>query len=190
MRKNKFLVLLALLAVFVGAVTLASCGHSHGVSNSKNPTTMVGEWRQTNANSDGWMTASISGNSIRVNLRGRDSNSIFWVGSFDTSRRPHGTFKVVSIGDQRAMKWALMASSEKRKTFSYDNGVLSFGFSALNSSTTIHMTKSKSKNKSIVVIKPSSTRKSTNLKVSTSRATPKLTIKKNTSPRKSSSIKK
>jgi hypothetical protein len=149
---------------------------------------MVGEWRQTNANSDGWMTASISGNSIRVNLRGRDSNSIFWVGSFDTSRRPHGTFKVVSLGDQSAMKWALMASSEKQKTFSYDNGVLSFGFSALGSSTTIHMTKSK--NKSIVVIKPSSTRKSTNLKVSTSRATPKLTIKKNTSPRKSSSIKK
>jgi hypothetical protein len=141
MRKQKFMVLLALLAILVGAVTLASCGNSHGASDNKNPATMIGQWHQVNADEDGWMTASISGDSIQVNLRGRDSSSVFWVGSFDTSRRPAGKFDIVSLGDQDAMQWDLMASSEKQKTFGYDHGVLSFQFSAMGSSTIIHMTK-------------------------------------------------
>jgi hypothetical protein len=134
---------LALLAFIVSVFTLASCGSSHGASVNARPESLVGEWHQVNSNPNGWMTASISGESIQVNLRGRDSSSIFWLGSFDTHRSAN-KFKVVSLGDQDAMKYKIAASDESQKTFTYDHGVLSFEFSALGSSTTIHMTKSKS----------------------------------------------
>ena len=146
MRKQKFMVLLALLAVFVGAISLAACGSSHsGSHDDKHPATMMGEWHQINANSDGWLTASISGSSIQVNLRSRDSSSIFWMGSFETSQlnHPSGKFKVVSLGDQDAMKWDITASTEQQKTFTYDHGVLSFQFSALGSSTIVHLKQTK-----------------------------------------------
>ncbi|QJD49769.1 lipoprotein [Streptomyces phage ClubPenguin] len=133
---------LALLALIVSIFTLASCGTSHGVSASKKPTSLVGEWNQINASRDGWMTASISGESIQVNLRGRDSSTVFWMGSFDTHKRTATKYKVVSLGDQDAMKYEIFASTEKKKTFTYDHGVLSFVFSMGKSSTVIHMKKS------------------------------------------------
>lgn len=136
--------ILALLALVVSIFTLASCGSSHGASVSTQPVSLIGEWHQVNSNPSGWMTASISGESIQVNLRGRDSSSIFWLGTFDTHKRSTSKYKIVSLGDQDAMKWQITASTESKKTFTYDHGVLSFEFSALGSSTTIHMTKTKS----------------------------------------------
>lgn len=138
--------ILALLAAIVSISFLASCVHAHGASSNKNPTTLVGEWHQVDSNPDGWFTASISGESIQVDLHGRDSRSIFWMGSFDTSHRPTGKFKVVSIPDPDArytMKHSLMASNESKKTFTYDNGEISFEFSALGSSTIVHMRQTK-----------------------------------------------
>lgn len=134
---------LALLAAVVSIFFLASCVHTHGVSN-KNPVTLVGEWHQTNSNPHGWFTASISGESIQVDLHGRDSRSIFWMGSFDTSHRPTGKFKVVSIPDPDArstMHHSLMMSNESKMTFTYNNGDLSFKFSAFGTSTIAHMSK-------------------------------------------------
>jgi hypothetical protein len=184
---------LALLALVVSIFTLAACGSSHGASSSdKNPATLVGEWSQVNASSDGWMMASISGDSIQVNLRGRDSSSIFWMGSFDTSRRPSGKFKVVSLGDQDAMKWDITASTEQQKTFTYDSGVLSFEFSAMGSSTTVLMTKNKTvKPIPTATNTPTYNRPSTQKsKTSTSRTTPKPTVKKTASTPKTTSTKK
>lgn len=181
-RRGKFLVLLAFLILLVSAISLAACGTSHDASRSnKNPATLVGEWRQINASSNGWMTASISSGSIQVNLRGRDSSSIFWLGTFDTSRKPRGKFNIVSIGDQDAMRWDITASSEKKKTFSYNRGVLSFEFSAMGSSATIHMIKDKkAKTKLRPIPKwttPSYNRPSPQ-KSSTFRTTPIPTVKK------------
>lgn len=135
---------LALLAIVVSIFTLASCGTSHGASVSKTAISLTGEWHQVNSNPDGWMTASISGESIQVNLKGRDSSSIFWLGTFETHRRWADKFKVVSIGDQDAMRWDITASNEKTKTFTYDHGILSFEFSAVGSTTTVRMKKTKS----------------------------------------------
>lgn len=132
---------LALLAIVVSVFLLASCGSSHGASVNKNPSSFSGEWRQVNSSPDGWMTASISGESIQVDLRGRDSTTLFWMGTFHTNKKPVGKFKVVSLGDQDAMASAIFASTEKRKTFSYNNGVLSFVFSMGKSSAVIHMKK-------------------------------------------------
>lgn len=140
--------ILALLAAVVSIFALASCVHTHGASGNKNPTTLVGEWRQITSNPNGWFTASISGESIQVDLHGRDSSSIFWMGSFDTSHQPTGKFEVVSLPDPDArytMDHSLMASNESKKTFTYDNGEISFEFSALGSSTIVHMHKTSKK---------------------------------------------
>lgn len=136
---------MTLLAIVISIFTLAACGGSHGAS-SKNPATLIGEWHQVDSDPNGWFTASISGESIQVNLHGRDSRSIFWMGSFDTSHRPIGKFKVVSLPDPDArytMKRSLMASTDSKKTFSYNDGELSFKFSALGTTTIVHMHQTK-----------------------------------------------
>lgn len=171
---------LALLALIVSIFTLASCGSSHGVTENKAPVSLIGEWHQDNPNPDGWMTASISGGSIQVNLRGRDSSSIFWMGTFDTHKRSASKFKVVSLGDQDAMKYAIASASDKNgnplksMVFAYDHGVLSFEFSALGSSTTIHMTKTKSAHIPTATPKPQKSKKSSAPKVKS----PKVSTRK------------
>ncbi len=192
MRTQKNKVVLAVLALIASVFMLAACGTSRGSSSGKNPSTMVGQWKQVHANSSGWMTASISGNSIQVNLQSPDSNSIFWLGTFDSNKKPRGKFKVISIGDQDAMRWDITASSEAQKTFAYDNGVLSFEFSAMGSSTTIHMVKVKTIVPTWRATKtPSYNRPSPQKsKTPTSRTTLKPTVKKTAPPKKASSTKK
>lgn len=181
---------LALLALIVSVFTLAACGTSHDASSNKNPTTMIGEWRQVNSDETGWMSASISDGSIQVDLRGRDSSSIFWMGSFETSHKPTGKFKIVSIPDADArytMDGSLMASDEKQKTFSYDHGVLSFEFSALGSTATVHMTKTKS-TPSRTATKTSAYKQPKATKTP-ARRTPKSTVKKTATSRKTTAKK-
>lgn len=139
MRTIKYIApLVAILAIF----GLAACG-SQGASASSNPTSLIGDWRQVGPDSDGWFTASISGGSIQVNLEGRDgSSSIYWMGSFESDHPTVGKFTVVSIPDADArntMKYSLMSSDEKTKTFSYKNGVISFKFTALGTSAVIQL---------------------------------------------------
>jgi hypothetical protein len=139
---NKFL---APLVAFFAIFGLAACG-SQGASDNKAPTSLTGDWTQVGANKNGWFVASISGETIQVNLEGRDSSSIFWMGSFDTSRHTVGKYKVVSIPDPDARKvldGSLMATTEATKTFTYDHGVISFEFSALGSSTIVHLKQTK-----------------------------------------------
>lgn len=178
---------LALLALIVSIFTLASCG-SHGATTTKEPVSLIGEWHQINTNSNGWMSASISGESIQVNLRGRDSSSIFWMGTFDAHKRQDKKFEVVSLADQDAMKWMITASTESKKTFTYDHGVLSFEFSALGSSSIIHMTKTKSAH--IPTATPMTRRPSTNTPSAQTRIPKAKTPTKIASPPKISGRKK
>jgi hypothetical protein len=129
---------LAILGAAVSISMLAACGGSH---DNKNPSSLIGEWHQVNKNPDGYMTASIDGDSIQVNLRGRDSSAIFWLGTFAGTHRPVGKFKVVSLRDQDATKYNIASSPDKTKTFTYKNGDLSFDFSTLGSTTTVHLHK-------------------------------------------------
>lgn len=130
--------------VAVALASISGCGTSLAVDSKPRTVSLIGEWRQINPNSGGWMTASISGESVQVNLRGRGSSSVYWMGTFDTHPRKSNKFKVVSIGDPDAAKSMIAADESKTKTFTYDHGVLSFKFSALGTSATIHMTKAKS----------------------------------------------
>lgn len=173
--------ILAVLALIVSIFTLASCGSTHGASVSTKPVSLVGEWHQVNSDPSGWMTASISGESIQVNLKGRDSSSVFWMGTFDTHKRTASKYKVVSLGDQDAMRWMITASSESKKTFTYDHGVLSFQFSALGSSTTIHMTKVKSAH--IPTYTPTTYRPSVNKPTAQAKKTPSVKAPKITAPK-------
>jgi len=135
---------LALLALVVSIFTLASCGTSHGASSSnKNPASLIGEWHQAGSGTNAWMTASISAGSIQVDMRSRDSSHLYWMGTFNTDRRPTGEFKIVSLADQDALSSAILGSQDSKKTFEYDDGVLSFKYSALGSTVTVHMTKAK-----------------------------------------------
>jgi hypothetical protein len=139
---------LATLGVAAVSISMVAACVGSGADNDEttdeNPTTLIGEWHQVNKNPDGYMTATIDVGSIQVDLHGRDSRSIFWMGSFEGDHEPAGKFTVTSIPDPDArytMKHSLMASNESKKTFTYDNGDLSYEFSMAGTSTIVHLTK-------------------------------------------------
>jgi len=138
---------LALLGVILSLIALlTACGSEHAATANQQPKSLIGDWRQVGHNPDGWFTASITGGSIQVNLEGRDSSSIYWMGSFDSSHPTVGKFKIVSIPDADArytMKTSLMASEETTKPFTYDNGVISFKYSILGTSAVIQLKQTK-----------------------------------------------
>lgn len=147
-QKKFVLPILGICLSILGVFLTVSAFSDNGVSDSKNPSILTGEWRQTNSNGDGWMSASISADSIQVTLNGRDSSFIYWMGSFDGTHKPSGKFKTTSIPDADArytMEKSLMASSDPEKIFTYDNGEISFEFTAMGRTKIVYLTKTSSK---------------------------------------------
>lgn len=133
---------ISILAIITGIFMLTGCGSSDGIVN-KNPETLIGGWYQTNSKQTGTnMTADIDAGGIQINMSTRDgSGGIFWLGTFDGTHHPSGSFKILSHGDTQAMSNMLLASNEKTKIFSYKNGVITFGFSIMHVKSTIRMEK-------------------------------------------------
>jgi hypothetical protein len=169
-----FAVLLALiLAVFISTAS--------GEPNSSRPTTLTGNWHQTNVkNSAVNMTAKITNSSIQIDMQSPDgSNSgIYWLGTFNGNRHPAGSFTLVSKADQDALKWAIFGSQDTTKSFKYKNGVLSYKFTMMGKTTTIRL--AKDKKKSVYTTKyptPTATTYKSGGKVSTTKPKPVKTTK-------------
>jgi hypothetical protein len=128
---KKFLALLSLL-FFVTA-----CGNAHETPKAATPTDLIGHWHQTKGMHDETMDADITSDTIRIHLTMGDSTGVYWIGSFDPNRAISGA--VISLGDTDAMSTQLYASNEKTKTFTYKNGDLSYEFSIMGISSTIHL---------------------------------------------------
>lgn len=135
-------------AIFGGLAlipVLSACGGSAGASGTSHttPKTLVGRWVQSNdLDNDVIMKATVSkGNTIQVNMQARDSTSIYWLGSFKSNKNPRSSFNVISRGDQDAMSMSIFGSVDSTKRFKYKNGDLSFEFSMLGTTSTVHLKK-------------------------------------------------
>lgn len=139
---KKLLFVFVILAAFTALYDLTiGLGNSHSVSASE-PTSLKGNWRQIDSGiPKAVMSAVISDNKIEITLHMEDTLGIFWTGTFDTSKNSSETFMVISEGDQDVLAKSLYGSNEKTKKFSYKNGDLSYEFSILGVSTTVHLSK-------------------------------------------------
>lgn len=109
--------------------------------DNKPPINLIGKWHQTKTENDILMEATISSGSIQIDMKTRDSNSIYWMGSFDTSKNSSSSFEIVSKGDQDAMSMSIFGSQDKTKKFTYIDGDLSFKFTMMGTTSTIHLSK-------------------------------------------------
>lgn len=136
--KNLLLIVISALVVAAGFFVVPM-----GQDNEKSeiPTSLIGNWAQVNGEPDATMTAEITGEAIQINMETRDSSSIYWLGSFDTTGDLTTTFDVESQGDQDAMALSLFGSGDPTKTFAYKDGKISYGFTIMGSTTTVYLAK-------------------------------------------------
>lgn len=138
--------LLVPLAAFASISLLTACGSD----DSKAPKSFVGDWYQTNSSDNGvYMTASVSANdSIQITMKTRDSSAVYWMGSFQVSnKKTSDSFKLESKADPDAQKWmasSIFGSQDKSKMFEYKNGDISYKFTMLGVTKTVHLSKTES----------------------------------------------
>lgn len=105
---------------------------------------LTGNWKQNNsASDDGWMTATIDGNTITANFvtDNGDTTSLFWVGTFTPPTDDKSPYTWTSTRDTAATDSALLASTDPSKDFIYEDGEISFPVSIAGSSATVRLSK-------------------------------------------------
>lgn len=142
------------LIVFILAsiicISLAACGSgdtsTQGNSSTPEVTSpdLAGEWKQVNSNSeDAWQSATIDENTITVYWvsDNGDTKSLYWAGTFVAPETTDEPYSWDSENDTEQTSTALLASGDATKTFTYEDGQISYEVSALGTTTTVKLEK-------------------------------------------------
>lgn len=142
MNTKIFVVVSVVISTLVGIGIYFTVSSADATVKTKAPKTLVGTWHQTNKVDGIIMQASVnSDDTIQVNLKTRDSSSIYWMGSFDSQRDPQSSFDVHSQANSDALEMSIFGSQDPTKTFKYNRGDLSFKFTMMGTTSTIHLQK-------------------------------------------------
>lgn len=143
-------VLAAIFASFM-VLSLAACGNSgNGASNDANaansqpatPPDLTGEWVQSNSeSSDSYQAATITNDTITINWVSPDSKALYWAGTFEAPTTTDEPYTWDSKNDTEQTSTAIMASGDETKTFTYEDGQISYDVSALGVTTTVKLEK-------------------------------------------------
>lgn len=82
-------------------------------------------------------SATIDGNSIVVYIVDNESKSLYWKGTFPAIQEN----KVTSAGDRETMDGSLMGSGDAEKVFDVSDGQVSFDFTMMGTTKTVHLSK-------------------------------------------------
>lgn len=151
MRKR---VLAFIFAAFM-ALSLTACGGGSTAPDTQSggaaqveetqpqtPPDLTGEWVQVDGNSeDTYQTATISGNTITVNWVTKDSTALYWAGTFEPPASADEPYTWESKNDTEKTSLAIMASSDETKTFTYEDGKISYDVSAMGVTTKVKLEK-------------------------------------------------
>ncbi|KAA9083751.1 hypothetical protein [Microbacterium radiodurans] len=105
---------------------------------------MTGPWQQTNSNSpDSYQRAVITENTISIDWvsDAEAMTAVYWVGTYVPPSEPGDAYTWDSQNDTTQTENALMASSDATKTFTYQDGVLSYELTAVGVTMTVQMQK-------------------------------------------------
>jgi hypothetical protein len=143
-----YLVISLVIALLTGGgiyLMVSNAESSEGSVRNEVPKTLVGTWYQTNKLDSGvMMQAQVYRNgTIQVDMRSNDgSHSHYWMGSFPSHRNPNVNFKTTSKADpdaQKVLKASIFGSQDTSKRFNYKRGDLSFKFTMMGTTSTIHL---------------------------------------------------
>lgn len=139
-------------ACFMLTLPLTACGGN--ASNSADadaaaqqeeapqPSDLTGEWVQVNSNAeDSYQTATITDDTITVNWVMPDTTALYWAGSFEAPTTADEPYSWDSANDTEQTANALLASPDETKTFTYEDGQISYSVSAMGVTTTVKLEK-------------------------------------------------
>lgn len=145
----KKLLYITLSAVFMLGM-LTACGEPKQGTPETDPATppdLVGEWEQTNSNTDDtWQSATIKGDTIEVYWvsDGGDTKALYWAGTFDAPPTADEPYTWESVNDKEQTDMAILASGDDTKSFTYQGGVISYEVSAMGVTQTVNLEKTTS----------------------------------------------
>ena len=138
-------------ACFMLILPLTACGGSASSSTDADvatqreapqPPDLTGEWTQVNNDTeDSYQTATITGDTITVNWVMPDTTALYWAGSFEAPTTADEPYTWDSVNDTEQTANALLASPDETKTFTYEDGQISYSVSAMGVTTTIKLEK-------------------------------------------------
>lgn len=132
------------------AVALPACGGSPQAAGSAaaeareaEPVDLTGTWIAPGDSDDSWMELNIDGDTMTVYWvsDNGDTKSLYWAGSYTAPTEPGDTWEWDSANDHEQTDMALLASTSDTKTFTYENGEISWEVSALGTTTTARATR-------------------------------------------------
>ena len=109
------------------------------------PPDLTGEWKQVDGNSeDTYQTATIKDGVIEVYWINETENSkaLYWAGTYIAPTTADEPFSWDSANDTEKTSTAILASGDDTKTFTYQNGQISYEVSALGVTQTVKLEKS------------------------------------------------
>lgn len=133
------------------ALMLAGCGSTQGedgsgsgtASQEPEPLDLTGTWIAPGESEDSWQEAVIDGSTITVYWvsDNGDTKSLYWAGTYIAPEVAADTYSWDSENDHEQTDTALLASTADTKTFTYEDGQLSWEVTALGTTTTVHADK-------------------------------------------------
>ena len=147
MKRNwRALTRFGLATVFLfSALLLFSCGGTCAKTPvNDTPPDLTGEWKQVNSNSeDSYQSATIADGVVEVYWvsDGGDTKSLYWAGTYEAPTAAGESYSWDSQNDHDKTDMALLASGDDQKTFTYENGQISYEVSVLGTTTTVRLEK-------------------------------------------------
>lgn len=140
-------------ACFMLTLPLTACGGNASNSTGADaaaqqeeapqPPDLTGEWVQVNSSDseDSYQTATITDDTITVNWNAPDTTALYWAGSFEAPTTADEPYSWDSANDTEQTANALLASPDETKTFTYEDGQISYSVSAMGVTTTVKLEK-------------------------------------------------
>lgn len=112
------------------------------VEEAREPVDLAGEWKQTNSNdADSFQSATITADTIEVSWNATDTKSLYWAGTIEVPADGSTSFTWDSVNDKTKTDSAMLASGDDTKTFTYEDGELSYEVTALGTTMTVRLEK-------------------------------------------------
>lgn len=105
---------------------------------------LTGDWKQVNAASeDSYQVATIQGDTIEIYwvTESAETKSLYWAGTFVAPETADEPYTWESANDTEKTDSALLASGDETKTFTYQDGQISYDVSAMGMTQTVRLEK-------------------------------------------------
>ena len=127
--------ILALVLAACMLLSLAACGSSGNTEEEEEILSLVGNWEEEETG-DSYQAGFITEDSITiywmsVDEDGNTSASLYWAGTYEAPTEDTDSWSWDSVNDTDQTGSALLASDSETKTFTYEDGVLSYAVTLL-----------------------------------------------------------